>query len=45
VLLVRGDAFVEEPVVEELYEFGLDCLPVGVVEFKAYSINTRCFMT
>jgi hypothetical protein len=45
VLLVRGDAFVEEHVVEDLCEFGLDCLPIGVVEFKACPINTRCFMT
>jgi hypothetical protein len=44
VVVVRGDAFVEEHVVEELFEFGLDFLPICVVKFKAYAINTRCFM-
>ena len=44
VLLVRGDAFVKEHVVEKLCEIGIGCLPICVVEFKAYHINTRCFM-
>ena len=40
VLLVR-DVFVKAHVVEELCEIGMDCLPFGVVAFRAYPVNSR----